>query len=134
MGVYATLIAEDGFEGAPAALIEFEDAAPAWADLWPHLLTAEQYIKPYPICRWAHAPIDAALALRKAHAIDPTEIQSVEIETFRESATALSCDVRAIRPTLNMPSPGRLPPHWPGAGLRSKRSRRRVFPIRSCVT
>ena len=91
-GIYATLIAEEGFEGAPAALVEFDDARFAWEDLGEVWLTAEQYIKPYPICRWAHAPIDAALALRRTHDIRPEDVEAIEIETFRESA-ALSCAV-----------------------------------------
>ena len=91
-GIYALLIAEDGFEGAPAALVEFADAGFAWAGLGEEWLTTKQYIKPYPICRWAHAPIDAALGLRSAHGIAPDEVATVEIATFGYSA-ALNCAV-----------------------------------------
>ncbi len=91
-GIYALLIAEDGFEGAPAALIEFADAEFAWEGLGAEWLTTKQYIKPYPICRWAHAPIDAALGLRAAHEIAPEEIAAIEIATFAYSA-ALNCAV-----------------------------------------
>lgn len=82
-GIYALLIAEDGFEGAPAATVEFADAAFAWDDLGRRWLTAEQYIKPYPTCRWAHAAIDGALALRTKHALTPERVVDIEIRSFR---------------------------------------------------
>lgn len=86
VGLYALLIAEDGFTGAPAATVEFGDAAGYWSDLGQVWLTCAQYVKPYPICRWAHAPIDAALGLREAYEIDPQDIVSIDIYTFRYSA------------------------------------------------
>ncbi|SFR50864.1 MmgE/PrpD family protein [Litoreibacter janthinus] len=86
VGLYALLIAEDGFTGAPAATIEFDDAAGYWADLGKSWLTCQQYVKPYPICRWAHAPIDAALGLKVAHEIDAKDIAAVEVHTFKYSA------------------------------------------------
>ncbi len=92
VGVAAVLLAEDGFAGAPAATVEFDDAAFAWADLGHNWLTVQQYIKPYPICRWAHAPIDAALALRTAHGLTAEMIEVVEIATFAYSAE-LNCAV-----------------------------------------
>ncbi len=91
-GIYALLIAEDGFLGAPAALVEFADARFAWEGLGEEWLTTQQYIKPYPICRWAHAPIDAALGLRAAHGIGAADVAAVEIATFGYSA-ALNCAV-----------------------------------------
>jgi 2-methylcitrate dehydratase PrpD len=36
-------------------------------------------IKPYPACRYSHAAIDALLALREHHHIDPQDIESIEI-------------------------------------------------------
>lgn len=85
-GVYAALVAEDGFTGAPAALVEFDDAAFVWGDLGTRWLTEEQYIKNYPVCRWAHAPIDGALALRAEHKLSSADIARVEIRTFTYSA------------------------------------------------
>jgi len=85
-GIYAVLVAEDGFKGGPAATIEFADAAFAWSDLGENWLTAQQYIKPYPVCRWVHAPIDAALALRRKHSLTADMIEAVKIETFAYSA------------------------------------------------
>ena len=91
-GVYAVLVAEEGFHGGPAATIEFDDSAFAWEDLGQNWLTIQQYIKPYPVCRWVHAPIDAALKLRQAHSLTSDMIEAVKIETFAFSAE-LSGDV-----------------------------------------
>lgn len=84
--VHAVLIAEDGFHGGPAATVEFDDASFAWDDLGDNWLTIQQYIKPYPICRWAHAPIDAALYLKQKYSLEYKDIESIKIKTFVYSA------------------------------------------------
>ncbi len=91
-GIHAVLVAEDGFHASPAATIEFNDSAFAWKDLGENWLTVQQYIKPYPVCRWAHAPIDAALNLKRAYSLTPDMIEAVKVETFAFSAE-LSGDV-----------------------------------------
>lgn len=40
------------------------------------------YFKPYSCCRWAHAAIEAALALQAEHSIDACSIDRIRIETF----------------------------------------------------
>jgi 2-methylcitrate dehydratase PrpD len=45
-----------------------------------------QYVKPYPICRWAHAAIDAVRQLMRDHDLSHEDIDSVQVNTFRESA------------------------------------------------
>lgn len=85
-GIYAVLVAEDGFKGGPAATIEFDDAAFAWSDLGENWLTVQQYIKPYPVCRWVHAPIDAALKLKHRYSLLPDMIAAIKIMTFTYSA------------------------------------------------
>lgn len=92
VGVGAALMAQDGFLGAPAATVEFDDASPHWAGLGQVWRVIDQYIKPYPICRWAHAPIDGALILRQAHRLTPDQIDRVEIVSF-DYAAALTCEV-----------------------------------------
>ena len=77
-GVQAVQLAARGFTGAPALTL----AGPAWDDLGDRWLIAEQYFKPYPVCRWAQPPIEAALSLR-ADLDGP--IESIVIETFHES-------------------------------------------------
>lgn len=82
-GVSAAKLARKGFTGAPAITVE---AAPQyWADLGERWYMLEQYFKPYPVCRWAQAPIEAALSLRKNYLIHPDTITSVTITTFHES-------------------------------------------------
>lgn len=85
-GIMSAFMAGRGFTGAPAALVEFDDASRVWEDLGRRWLTAEQYIKHYPVCRWAHAPIDAVLRLRERHDINPARIRAIEIDTFKYSA------------------------------------------------
>lgn len=84
-GVTAALLAEGGFSGAPAITLEADEAAPFWADLGSRWLTFEQYIKPYPVCRWAHAPIDGAIALCAEHGLTAADIAAVEISCFHEA-------------------------------------------------
>ena len=69
-GVSAALLARAGFTGAPA--LTLERPHPLWDDLGDRWLICAQYFKPYPVCRWAQAPIEAILALRRAHRCPPT--------------------------------------------------------------
>ena len=86
VGTMAVLMAEDGFKGAPAITVEAEEASAHWADLG-QLWTVElNYIKPYPICRWAHAAIDALGGLLKAHQLGEEDIERIDVRTFAESA------------------------------------------------
>jgi len=84
-GMSAALLAERGFMGAPAITVEAEDVAHYWADLGSYWYTFEQYIKPYPTCRWAHAPIDGALLLKHQHNLTADNVAAIEIKTFHES-------------------------------------------------
>ena len=86
VGASAALLARDGFTGAPAITVEAPDAAPVWADLGRRWAVTESYIKPYPICRWAHAALDALDTLIITHDIAPAEVAGIEVATFTESA------------------------------------------------
>ncbi len=44
------------------------------------------YVKPYPCCRHLHAPIDAVLALKQLHHIDPAGVVGVQVQTNRVAA------------------------------------------------
>ncbi|MBA3420174.1 MAG: MmgE/PrpD family protein, partial [Geodermatophilaceae bacterium] len=83
-GLSATLLAADGFTGAPA--VTFERTA-GWDDLGRRWRILETYHKPYPVCRWAHPAIDAALDMRRQ---GPLDIEAVEVVTFHEAAR-LTC-------------------------------------------
>ncbi|MEM7073031.1 MAG: MmgE/PrpD family protein, partial [Pseudomonadota bacterium] len=87
--VMALDMAERGFQGAPSLLIEGRQSAVFWRDLGQRWYSLEQYIKPYPICRWAHAPIDGALMLRKQYGFSPGDIKKVLVSTFDEGVALL---------------------------------------------
>lgn len=52
-------------------------------------------IKPYPTCRFAHGPIEAALELRRRHAIDHAGVRDITVATFKQSIEV------SDRPQLN---------------------------------
>ncbi len=83
VGVTAAVMAAMGFTGAPAITLEAPDASPHWADLGRFWQIEHQYIKPYPICRWAHAAIDAAREICAAHDLTADDVAAVEIASFR---------------------------------------------------
>ncbi|WP_109467428.1 MmgE/PrpD family protein [Albibacillus kandeliae] len=82
-GVSAVQLAARGFTGAPA--ITVEEAPAYWGDLGERWLILEQYFKPYPVCRWAQAPVEGVLALRRAHDLTSEMVERIEVETFHES-------------------------------------------------
>ena len=85
-GSMAALMALQGFQGAPAITIEDEDVADVWSDLGAHWTIEKNYIKPYPVCRWAHAPLDALDILMRKHDIAADDIARLDVRTFAESA------------------------------------------------
>ena len=85
VGMSSVIMAEMGFTGAPAITLEAAEAEAFWADLGQFWQVEHQYIKPYPICRWAHAPIDAARELCIAHDVTATQIERIEIASFKNA-------------------------------------------------
>jgi 2-methylcitrate dehydratase PrpD len=86
VGCKAAILAQRGFTGAPAITVEAEDVAHYWADLGRHWTVAENYIKPYPSCRWGHAAIDAVRKIVEDHNITHDQVAHVEVRTFDEAA------------------------------------------------
>ena len=84
VGSMAVLLAEEGFTGAPASTVE--DAPGIWADLGQRWTVPENYIKPYPICRWAHAALDALAGLMAQHALSAKDVARIEVGTFAQAA------------------------------------------------
>lgn len=82
-GLSAARLAAKGFTGAPALIVE--DVPEPWADLGSRWYLLEQYFKPYPVCRWAQAPIEAALSLQRTHGMTAADIAAINIESFHES-------------------------------------------------
>jgi len=85
-GVSAAILAERGSSGAPALTIEGSEVVEHWADLGRFWQIEHQYVKPYPVCRWAHPAIDAARELRAAHGVEPAQITGVRVHTFANAA------------------------------------------------
>ena len=87
-GVSAALLAEDGFTGAPSALVHAERAevAELWTDVGTRWRISEQYFKPHPVCRWAQPAVQAALELRERHSLPATQIAHAEVVTFHHAA------------------------------------------------
>lgn len=81
-GMSAAILAEQGFTGAPAVTIEAPEAAKFWQDLGAFWQTEHQYVKPYPVCRWAHASIDAAREICKANGILADDVSELRIRSF----------------------------------------------------
>ncbi len=84
-GVSAALLAAEGFTGAPAVTVEDEKLSSYWNDLGQRWLVEEQYIKPYPVCRWAQPAVVAALALKTKHNFVIDDIENLELRSFHES-------------------------------------------------
>ena len=84
VGMSAAILAERGFTGAPAITVENPEVAPIWDDLGSRWVMTDQYVKPYPICRWAHAPIDGVRELMMAHDLTHEDIAAIRINTFHE--------------------------------------------------
>ena len=82
-GASAMALAQAGFTGAPSLIVE--QVPEPWADLGQRWYALEQYYKPYPVCRWAQAPIEGVLAHRRAHNLTSDQVERIEVTTFHES-------------------------------------------------
>ncbi|QJF52548.1 MmgE/PrpD family protein [Roseobacter ponti] len=89
-GAMAALLAVDGFKGAPAITVEDPGVADIWDDLGHDWTVSKNYIKPYPVCRWAHAPLDALSRLMRDHTLACDDIRAVQVNTFAQSAALYS--------------------------------------------
>ena len=86
-GLAAAVLAKEGFRGASEAVEGKAGFLRAYAPnpvperviqkLGTEFELMETAVKPYPSCRYGHASVDAALALRAEHAIKPEEIERV---------------------------------------------------------
>jgi 2-methylcitrate dehydratase PrpD len=99
LGLVSVELAAAGFTG-PIDLLDDParyDPAVLLADLGAAWMIETGYFKPYGACRWAHAAIDAMLAIQDRHGISPDAIESIHIETFSQ---ALSLNNEIAPPTL----------------------------------
>ena len=112
-GISSAYMAQAGFTGAPALIVESPDCADEWQDLGQRWLITQQYFKPYPVCRWAQAAIAAAQSLQAAHDFTPEMIERIEIITFHEG-----CRLDHPRPTTTEQAQYSLP--FPVAAILAK--------------
>lgn len=82
-GVAAARLAANGFTGAPAITVDRQPEV--WSDLGRRWYLREQYFKPYPVCRWAQAPVEAILALRATYQLRSSDIAGITVESFHEA-------------------------------------------------
>jgi len=82
-GIAAAQLAQMGHTGAPAITMESPDLKSFWNDLGGRWYVCDQYVKLYPVCRWAQPAIAAALSL--SDQIDVADITGIRIETFHEA-------------------------------------------------
>lgn len=83
-GLSAVELAAAGFTG-PIDLFDnarLYDATKLASALGANWLIDNTYFKPYGCCRWAHAAIEALLALQAQEQIAATDIRAIEVHTF----------------------------------------------------
>jgi 2-methylcitrate dehydratase PrpD len=84
-GVSAAYLAADGFTGAPAITMEDSALAHIWNDLGANWCVTQQYVKLYPVCRWAQPALEAVLALVREHQFTADDVEAITINTFHEA-------------------------------------------------
>ena len=84
-GISAAYLSKEGFTGAPAITIESENLSSIWNDIGKRWYTNEQYLKLYPVCRWAQPAVEAVLELKLKHKFKHNEIKCISIKTFHEA-------------------------------------------------
>ena len=88
-GLMGATLAREGYKGAADALegkwgflhayAPRSDAGKAVADLGRRWETMKIAVKPYPSCRYGHAPVDGILALAREHRIKAEEVEEVAV-------------------------------------------------------
>ncbi len=100
VGVTAALTGVAGLRGSLAAVETvydpFEDLLPGgltqeMATLGDEWAIKENYFKPYPSCRYTHAPLDALREAVDGHGVSPGDIRRLVVSTF-ENATDMDHD------------------------------------------
>lgn len=88
-GLIAATLAREGYKGASDAIegkwgflhayAPAADAAKVVEGLGRHWETLKIAVKPYPSCRYSHAPLDGILALARSHGIKAEEVEEVAV-------------------------------------------------------
>ena len=85
IGLSAAQLADKGFTGRPAALIESDAVRPYWEGLGQDWEMLHLYFKPHAVCRWAQPAVEAALQLQGKHRFEAADIVAVQVQTFHEA-------------------------------------------------
>jgi 2-methylcitrate dehydratase PrpD len=106
-GVIAATLAKNGFRGASEAIegrhgflrgySDGADPARAVAGLGEVYETMRIGVKPYPSCRYTHAPIDGLLALCREHGLVADEIRKVTVGLHQNGMTLTAQPLEAKR-------------------------------------
>ena len=92
VGCSSALLAREGFAG-PKDVLDWSgryDTAQLVENLGSEYAIINTYFKPYASCRWSHSAIDGVLALAQEHFLQPEEMESIHVETFRQAS--MLCD------------------------------------------
>jgi 2-methylcitrate dehydratase PrpD len=65
--------------------MEASEVESIWADMGSRWYVSDQYIKLYPVCRWAQPPVEAVLALQRLHGFEVHDIAAIHVDTFHEA-------------------------------------------------
>lgn len=84
-GVSDGHLAAAGFSGAPALSVVSAELDDVWSDLGSRWRIFEQYMSPYPVCRWAHPGIDDVRELTAHHDIHIEDVDQVTVNIFHEA-------------------------------------------------
>ena len=105
-GVSAAFLAQDGFTGAPAITITEPEVAKHWADLGSTWHIVDQYIKPWPVCRWAQPAATAVMDVMQSNNISQQNIDNIVVNSFHEAirlATRIPRDTEDAQYSLPWP-------------------------------
>ncbi len=111
-GLTAATLAREGFKGAAAALegkhgflaayAPAPDPARALVALGEAFELMRTAVKPYPSCRYGHAGIDAALALRMKHGFKAADIEAVTLGLPRAGMLLIGAPLEKKRDPRNV--------------------------------
>ncbi len=111
-GLTAAILAREGYRGPREALegrhgflqgyAPTPDPARVIQDLGTVFETMATGVKPYPSCRYGHAGIDAVLALRAEHAIEPQEVSAIRYGLSRAGLLLVGAPIEDKRNPRNL--------------------------------
>ncbi|HSD54941.1 MAG TPA: MmgE/PrpD family protein [Burkholderiales bacterium] len=84
--------AEAALDGPSGLFAAFGGAPPGVLEIGGDWEILAVYHKPIPACNYAQTPAQAALAVRGAHAISPSDIEQVVVRSFPEAIAYPGCD------------------------------------------